>query len=88
MAIKDIIEGHINEAANINKNISAVRMEVCKKCPLFKLSTLGPICNNKLYMDSEGHTSTNPLPGYKKGCGCRLNAKTRLDRAVCAHGRW
>jgi hypothetical protein len=28
------------------------------------------------------------LPGYKKGCGCRLKAKTRLDRATCAHGKW
>jgi hypothetical protein len=87
MSVLDIIEGHVNELVDMNKTVKDVRMEICKKCPLYKMSNLGPICNNRLYMNSEGEISTNPRPGYKRGCGCRLNAKTRLDRAVCAHGR-
>jgi hypothetical protein len=87
MVIRDIVEGHFNEVADKNSSLSEVRMRICEKCPLYKMSTFGPICNNSLYMDSEGNVSTNPLPGYKKGCGCRLKAKTRLDRATCAHGK-
>lgn len=88
MIVRDVVEGHLNEVVNKNTSLSEVRMQICKECPLYKSTTLGPICNNKLYMDSEGNTSENPLNGYKKGCGCRLNAKTRLERAVCTHGRW
>lgn len=88
MIIKDIVEGHINEVSDKNSDISLIRMNTCKQCPLFKETVLGPICNNKLYMNSDGDVSTVEKPGYKKGCGCRLNAKTRLDRAICSHGRW
>lgn len=88
MSIRDIVEGHINEAANKNETLSEYRMGVCKECPLYKESTMGPLCNNRLYMNMEGEVSTKPLPGYTKGCGCRLNAKTRLERAKCAHGKW
>lgn len=85
--ITDIINGHINEISDKNSDISEARMNICKQCPLFKETVFGPLCNNRLYMNSNGEISGIEKPGYKKGCGCRLNAKTRLDRAVCAHGR-
>lgn len=88
MNVRDIIEGHANEIVDINKDIMQVRMSICEKCPLYKMTNFGPICNNRLYMNADGDVSRAPLVGYKKGCGCRLNAKTRLERAVCTHGKW
>lgn len=85
--IKDIIKGHVNEITNTNSELMNKRMEICKKCPLYKMTSVGPLCNSALYMDPEGRVSAAPLSGYKRGCGCRLNAKTRLDRARCGHGR-
>ena len=87
MGVTDIIKGHVNEVLNSNEELFEKRMIICKKCPLYKESNIGPICNNRLYMDKENNVSYSPLPGYKRGCGCRLNAKTRLDRAVCGHGK-
>ena len=49
---------------------------------------MGPICNPKLYMNENGETSDYQRIGFKRGCGCRLNAKTRLQYAKCTHGRW
>lgn len=86
--ISDIIKGHVNEALDNNIDLFTQRMEICKKCPLYKETMMGPICNPKLYMNDTGDTLTFPASGYKKGCGCRLNAKTRLQYATCTHKRW
>ena len=88
MNVRDVIEGHANELTNSNNSLMEKRMEICKQCPLYKVTNLGPVCNNRLYMNPDGKTSTYPLEGYRKGCGCRLNAKTRVTRATCTHGRW
>jgi hypothetical protein len=50
----------------------------------------GPICNNKKWMslDDLHSVSDVPRPGYKKGCGCRLNAKTRLGHRHCPFNKW
>ena len=85
--IKDIINGHINEALDSNTDLFTKRMEICKQCPLYKDTVMGPICNPKLYMNIEGEVLTFQSSGYKKGCGCRLNAKTRLQYAKCTHER-
>jgi hypothetical protein len=86
--ISDIIKGHVNEALDNNIDLFTQRMEICKKCPLYKETMMGPICNPNLYMNDAGDTVTFPASGYKKGCGCRLNAKTRLQYATCTHKRW
>lgn len=42
------------------------------------------MCNSRLWLNVEtGDVSTNARPGYQNGCGCRLNAKTRLVNAHC-----
>ena len=86
-SLKDILKGHVEELREGNQSIFETRMEVCKKCPLYKETMMGPICNPSKYMNDQGDVSTSPMTGYKKGCGCRLNAKTRLTYATCTHGR-
>lgn len=86
--ITDIIKGHVNEVFDENRTLFENRMEICKQCPLYKGTAMGPICNPKVYMNEDGETSDYQRPGFKKGCGCRLNAKTRLQYATCTHGRW
>ena len=88
MEIGNIVKGHINELLDINKDISKVRMDICRKCPLF-LNELGGICNPRLYLNKEtGDVSTVKMRGYVNGCGCRLSAKTRLSGSKCPNGKW
>ena len=86
--IKDIVKGHVNELLGLNQDISQVRMNICRKCPLF-LNELGGICNPRLYLDAKtGDVSTIKKDGYVNGCGCRLSAKTRLSGSTCPNGKW
>jgi len=89
MSIKQIIEGHVNEALNKNTDISQERMTICKACPLIKDSTFGPLCNPALWINPlTNQTSEKKEQGMFKGCGCRLNAKTRLEDAHCPANKW
>ena len=88
MGVGDIVKGHVNELLNRNEDISKVRMDICRKCPLF-ISELGGICNPRLYLNVEtGDVSTKKMDGYVSGCGCRLSAKTRLSKSRCPNGKW
>lgn len=88
MEIGNIIHGHLNEILGLNKDISESRLMVCLSCPLYA-NRLGGLCNNKLWLNPvTGDISTSPKDGYKNGCGCRLNAKTKLLNAVCPLGKW
>lgn len=88
MEIGHIIKGHINEALNLNKDISKSRMQICLSCPLYS-PILGGICNSKLWLDPlTGEVSTNKKDGYVNGCECRLSAKTRLTDAKCPANKW
>lgn len=89
--MKDIIRGHYNELTGKEEDLYLERIEICKQCPLYKLDVFaGPICNNKKWMslDDLHSVSDIPRPGYKKGCGCRLNAKTRLGHRHCPFNKW
>lgn len=84
MGISQIVEGHIKELLNQGATLSDARMQICRTCPLFKQSTFGPICNPNLYLNTTTNkTSHVGGEGYTKGCGCRLNAKTRIEDAHC-----
>lgn len=88
MEIGNIVKGHINEIFNLNEDISKNRMKICYSCPLYS-NKLGGMCNNKLWLNvNTGDVSLEPKRGYKKGCGCRLYAKTRLPNAQCPVGKW
>lgn len=89
MGLKAIIDGHAKEALGLNKDISEIRMEICRQCPLYKQTTLGSICNSKLWMDPiTEEVSETKKTGYKNGCGCRLSAKTRLSYTHCPLNKW
>ena len=53
-SIFDIIDGHVNEMFNANEGLYEERMKICKECPLYKETPVGPICNPKLYINKEG----------------------------------
>ncbi len=89
MSMKQIITGHLKELLNQGQDLSQARMSICKACPLYKVGQLGPICNPDLYLNTSTNI-TNVIggDGFKKGCGCRLNAKTRLEDAHCPLSKW
>lgn len=88
MEIGNIVKGHVNELLGLNKDISQERLKICKVCPLF-LNSLGGLCNPKLYLNpNTGDVSTKYKDGYGKGCGCRLQAKTKLVNAHCPNDKW
>lgn len=88
MNILDIANGHIKNILNLNQDISRNRLQICYKCPLYS-TKLGGICNNKLWLNANtGDVSDTQKPGYKRGCGCVLSAKTRLANALCPLGKW
>lgn len=88
LPIAQIIEGHAKEALGLDTDISEARLKICHRCPLFS-NALGGMCNSRLWLNVEtGDVSTNARPGYQNGCGCRLNAKTRLINAHCPVNKW
>lgn len=89
MGIGAILNGHLNEVLGLNTDVSDKRLVICKKCPLFKTTMFGPICNNKLWLNLKtGDISTKKMDGYVSGCGCRLQSKTRVINATCPIGKW
>lgn len=67
------------------------RIEICKKCPLYKLEyKKGPVCNNALYINISDKKTTSILPkkGYIKGCGCKLQYKAKNSNLHCIIGLW
>lgn len=89
MNLKEILKGHIKEMTNDNQELFEKRMAVCKQCPLFKMSKAGPICNPTLYLNKSSNIAyETDGPNRTKGCGCRLNAKARLDESVCPANKW
>lgn len=45
MEVGNIIKGHANEILGLNVDLKQRRMEICKKCPIYK-DILGGICNS------------------------------------------
>lgn len=89
--IKEIVNGHINELTNAEEELYRKRIKICEECPLFKQTVLGPVCNSSLYLNPEtDDVSLVDLkdPKYFKGCGCRLNAKTRNPQSKCPALKW
>lgn len=88
MNIFDIANGHIKEVLNLNQLLSKERLEICHKCPIYS-QRLGGVCNSNLWMDVKtGDVSSEPKDGYVNGCGCRIQAKSRLPKATCPANKW
>lgn len=85
----DIIKGHVNEIFNNNEELYQARISICEQCPLITYTNLGPICNNKLWINPKtNETSEEAKKGYVRGCSCRLNAKTRNKDNHCIINKW
>ena len=88
MDVGAVITGHVGELLGLNKSLSSGRLDICKKCPLYKPTITGAICNNKLWYNTEtGDISLTEKDGYKRGCGCRLAAKTTVSYMTCPIGK-
>lgn len=88
MEIRNIIQGHLNEVLNKNEDLHQQRLQICTKCPIYS-KKLGGVCNRKLYLNPvNGDISLDQKDGYYRGCGCRINAKTRLVNATCPAKKW
>jgi len=89
MSMKDIIKGHINEVLNKEGDLATARLSICKDCPLMKMKVYGAVCDSTTYLNpTTNETSYQKKDGFLKGCGCRLEAKTRLPDAKCPVGKW
>lgn len=72
------------------ENLAKLRMNICKKCPLYKNKYLVfPICNSNLYLNPKTNdVSTSPKDGYIRGCGCSLEYRTNNPKIHCVCGKW
>lgn len=88
MKLGNIIQGHINEVLGLNKDIKQQRLKICYSCQLY-LNKMGGICNNNKYLNPiTNQVSDTSKDGYKRGCGCRIQAKTTLPDAHCPLNKW
>lgn len=90
MEWRNILDGYVNDALGKNQDLHEERMKICKECGLYKETMMGPICNPKLYISIEDKTtiSDRPKVGFKRGCSCVLNKKTRAKFAKCIVEKW
>ena len=86
--VGNIIEGHYKEITDQENELYNTRIEICKKCPLFS-DRYGGVCDSKKYYNpTTNKLSDLPESGFIGGCGCRLQAKTRLKNAKCVLNKW
>ena len=57
MGIRQIINGTIKEIKNENTDLRNERMSICKECPLYLNTLLGPVCNSNRYLNLEDKTT-------------------------------
>jgi hypothetical protein len=87
--VKNIIKGHVNEVFNKETDFRDSRIAICRQCPLYSHTSIGLVCNSEYYLDPlTDSLSTYPKIGYFKGCGCRLEAKTRVKDEKCPAKKW
>lgn len=88
LPIGQIVKGTVNNVLGLNNDISEPRLKICYSCPLYSPAR-GGVCNRKLWLNpNTGDVSTEEKDGYKRGCGCLLNSKTRVPEAHCPLNKW
>ena len=86
--VGNIIKGIVNDALNMNIDISEKREKICKCCPIYS-KKLDGMCNNKLWLNPEtGDISLEKKDGYFRGCGCIIAWKTKVLEEKCPAGKW
>lgn len=87
--VGQVIKGHVNEITKQENDLYESRIRICKQCPLYTETSLGPVCDSKKCFNKETNkTQSYPSDGFICGCACRLNAKTRLKNAKCVLNKW
>lgn len=86
--IGNIIEGHLNELLGRGIALKEARIQVCEMCPIHKDSGLGLICDSSKWINSINEVRTEATPGFTRGCGCRMSAKTTIEGQHCVVGKW
>lgn len=88
--VRDVLEGHYKEITNQENELYEKRITICRKCPLYTVKEgLGPVCDSKkCWNENEKVIETYPSSNNVCGCGCRLNAKTRLASSKCVLNKW
>lgn len=88
-----IVIGHINEFLKAEQKLYDKRKPICDSCKLkTKIDILGKqieLCNPNIYLNpTTDEISDTYKDGFYKGCGCRLEASTRVKDKVCPTGKW
>ncbi len=87
--VKSIVLGHVDEFLNRNEDFYNKRIQICRRCPLMIETAFGKVCDSKRYLDPKTMQSSYKFtPGSIKGCGCRLDAKTRRPDEHCPAKLW
>lgn len=86
----DIATGFYNKLLNKKQGLQKERMSICRSCKLYKDDEIfGEMCNKKLYLNPEtNEVSKDIKSGFYRGCGCLLDAKTRVERTKCPINKW
>ena len=83
----DTVNSPLNESAILDKKLWVFFGNGIKLIILDEM--WGECCNSHLYLNTEtDETSPYNLEGYKNGCGCVLNSKTRVPEAMCPVKKW
>jgi hypothetical protein len=89
MVAQQIAQGFYNALLKKEQSLYERRMMICRNCKLIKKDELfGEVCNGSLCLNKDtNETSDKEKEGYKCGCGCVLNSKTRVKEATCPVGK-
>ena len=64
-------------------------MAICNNCPLLINKWYGKVCNRDLWYNPKTKAlSSEEQEDYIRGCGCRLEAKTRDLDSECPMNKW
>ena len=89
MQFGQIIKGHFNEIVQNEEELYNTRIAICNTCQLMEMTAFGKVCSSKKYLNQKTQTITSfPCPTCVNGCGCRLDAKTRVKEAKCPLNKW
>lgn len=86
--VKQIAEGWVNDALKLEQDLYNQRIPICKNCPLYSESKLGPMCDAKKCIDGNEVLSSYPGNGKTCGCGCFIEKKVRVKNSKCVRGLW
>lgn len=85
--VGQIVEGHYKEITKKENDLYNERIVICKECPLYSDTVLGPVCDSKKCY-KEGRVENFPSKGAICGCGCRLGAALRVLNKKCVLNKW